>query len=250
MDAKNRLLIAVAITCLIVTALFASFGRNLFFIQFPSVSLAEVEDSSSSHTSSPEQEQELWRIDVTPETVQSILSTLNRPESYYRELSVETLWDGGSSTIYVQHWVDQDYSHIRQVLPSGVVRHDLSDLTTNYFWYEGNEQTFSISMEEQTTDLNQHIPTYETVLSLDPSMILSANYEMKNGYACVSVTVQRTQSCMEQYWVSTEHGLLMGAEQKLDGQLVYRMTGYTSVTTPCPSSASFALPDGEILHQF
>lgn len=82
MDAKNRLLIAVAITCLIVTALFASFGRNLFFIQFPSVSLAEVEDSSSSHTSSPEQEQELWRIDVTPETVQSILSTLNRPESY------------------------------------------------------------------------------------------------------------------------------------------------------------------------
>ena len=148
MDAKNRLLIAVAITCLIVTALFASFGRNLFFIQFPSVSLAEIDDSSSSHTTSPEQEQELWRIDVTTDTVQSILATLNRPESYYRELSVETLWDGGSSTIYVQHWVDQDYSHIRQVLPSGVVRHDLSDLTTNYFWYEGNEQTFSIPIEE------------------------------------------------------------------------------------------------------
>lgn len=250
MDAKNRLLIAVAITCLIVTALFASFGRNLFLIQLPSVSLAEVEDSSSSHTSSPEQDRELWRIDVTTETVQSILATLNRPDSYYRELSIETLWDGGSSTIYVQHWVDQDYSHTRQVLPSGVVRHDLSDLTTNYFWYEGQEQTFSTPIENQTTDLSQHIPTYETVLSLDPSMILSANYEMKNGYACVSVTVQRTQSCTEQYWVSTEHGLLMGAEQKLDGQLVYRMTGYTSITTPCPSSASFALPNGEILHQF
>ncbi|MFR6186108.1 MAG: hypothetical protein ACLUJG_11610 [Lawsonibacter sp.] len=35
-------------------------------------------------------------MDVTPETVQSIVATLIRPDSYYRELTVETLWSGGS----------------------------------------------------------------------------------------------------------------------------------------------------------
>ena len=44
-------------------------------------------------------------------------------------------------------------------------------------------------------------------------------------------------------------GLLVSAETEEDNRLVYRMTAYSPVQTPCPSSAEFSLPDGEILHK-
>ena len=48
MDSRKRLAIALAITCLIVVAIFASFGRSLFFVQIPSITLADVDGAESS----------------------------------------------------------------------------------------------------------------------------------------------------------------------------------------------------------
>ena len=48
MDSRKRLAIALAITCLIVAAIFASFGRSLFFVQIPSITLADVDGAGSS----------------------------------------------------------------------------------------------------------------------------------------------------------------------------------------------------------
>ena len=82
MDSKNRLAIAIAITCLIVVAMFASFGRSLFLVNIPSVSLAQLnEDTSEGGDSSAQgQDDQFWQVDVTPETVQSIVASLSRPE--------------------------------------------------------------------------------------------------------------------------------------------------------------------------
>ena len=137
MDSKNRLAIAIAITCLIVVAMFASFGRSLFLVNIPSVSLAHLdEDTSDTDGSSAQgQNDQFWQVDVTPETVQSIVASLSRPESYYRELTVETYWNGGSHSTSVQFWQDHDWSHTRQVLPSGAVRHDITGNETTYYWY-------------------------------------------------------------------------------------------------------------------
>lgn len=108
MDSKNRLAIAIAITCLIVVAIFASFGRSLFFVHIPSITLGDAssEEDPASGSSTPEAADQYWQVDVTPETVQSIVATLVRPDSYYRELTVETLWSGGSFSSSVQYWQD------------------------------------------------------------------------------------------------------------------------------------------------
>ena len=83
MDSKNRLVIATTITCLIVAAILASFGRSLFFVQIPSITLADVnEDSDSSGASGLQEGDQYWQVAVTPETVQSIVATLSRPDSY------------------------------------------------------------------------------------------------------------------------------------------------------------------------
>ena len=140
MDSKKRLAIALAITCLIVVAIFASFGRSLFFVQIPSITLADVDGagSSSSGGSGGQEGDQYWQVAVTPETVQSVVATLARPDSYYRELTVETFWAEGASSTQVQVWVDGGWSHSRQALPSGVIRHDLVGDGTLYYWYEGS----------------------------------------------------------------------------------------------------------------
>ena len=61
MDSKNRLAIAIAITCLIVVAMFASFGRSLFLVNIPSVSLAQLNEDTSDGSDSSVQGQSCRR---------------------------------------------------------------------------------------------------------------------------------------------------------------------------------------------
>ena len=211
LDSKKRLAIVIAITCLIVAAIFASFGRSLFFVQIPSISGADGsgEASGSSGVHGGDQ---YWQIAVTPETVQSVVATLSRPESYYRELTVETLWSGGSYASPVQYWEDGGWSHTRQTLSSGAVRHDLTGPDTAYYWYEGSADYASFPADERSGDLAQHIPTYETVLELDPESITGAGYELRGSLPCVYVEVQKEGGALAGSTLRLNHALRNVAE--------------------------------------
>ncbi len=232
MEQKNRLVIVVAIVALIVGAIFASFGRVLFAAHTPEVILPSGSAGAGDLPGSVSQEQNYQRVEVTTETVQGVVATLARPSSYYRTLSVETFWPGGSSAAQVQVWADGGWTHSVQTQPSGVVRHDLTGQDTLYYWYDGAQQYQTAPADEKSSDLAQHIPTYETVLELDPGEITGAGYELRGDVP----------------WVSVDNGLLVSAEMEEEEQLVYRMTAYSPVQSPCPADAKFSLPDGEVLH--
>lgn len=249
MEQKNRLMIVIAIVTLMVVAFAASFGRSLFAARTPEVILPSPGAGSVDISNAGNQEQDYQRVEVTTQTVTGVIATLARPASYYRELTVETFWTGGSSASQVQVWTDGGWSHCVQTLPSGVVRHDLTGENTLYYWYDGDEQYMTAIADEKSSDLAQHIPTYETVLELEPSEISAAGYELQGELPCISVEVRHPGSgLLQRFWVSVDSGLLVSAESEQDGQLIYRMTAYTPIQSPCPTGASFALPDGEILH--
>ena len=92
MDQKNRQIIVAAIIVLIALAMFTSFGRSIFALNTPEVILpsssAGADDSSGSLSGSGQYQP----VAVTPKTVGSVVATLARPESYYRELTIETFW--------------------------------------------------------------------------------------------------------------------------------------------------------------
>ena len=250
MDSKNRLVIAIAITCLIVVAMFASFGRSLFLVNIPSVSLAQLDSSAQGQNNTTDQsgDDQLWQVDVTPETVQSIVASLARPESYYRELTVETLWDGGSHSTSVQFWQDQSWSHTRQILPSGAVRHDLTGSDTTYYWYEGSEHYRSFPADQYSADLTQHIPTYEEVLELEPERIVEAGFGERDGMSCIYVETDIDElGYLERYWISTDNGLLVGAETEKEGQIVLSMT--STEADVLQQEGNFTLPDGTVLYE-
>ena len=250
MEQKNRLVIVVAIVALIVGAIFASFGRVLFAAKTPEVILPSGSAGETDPPGAVSQEYNYQRVEVTPQTVQGVVATLARPSSYYRTLTVETFWEGGSSGTQVQVWADGGWSHSVQTLPSGVVRHDLTDGDTLYYWYDGAQQYQTAPADERSSDLAQHIPTYETVLELDPGEITAAGYELRGDLPCILAEVRPAGSALlQRFWVSVDSGLLVSAESEEDGQLVYRMTAYTPVQSPCPADGSFALPDGKVLHR-
>lgn len=252
MEQKNRLKIVVAIIVLIAGAMFTSFGRNLFALNTPEIILPDPTTSQGDVSEiAPKPSTDAYQqVEITSGTVQNVIRTLSRPDSYYRESTVELFWGDGSSTIPFRVWQDEGWSHIRQILPSGVIRHDLVGNDTVYYWYEGSAQFHSApANDEAVSDLAQRLPTYENILSLEQDCITAAGYVLYNELPCIQVDVQLTDpDRLERYWVSVDSGLLVCAETEEDGQITYRMTTNGVFSSPCPSDASFELPGGTALH--
>lgn len=249
MEQKNRLVIAMLITVVIVVAMFTSFGRGLFSNDTPKITLPDVSGITSSDNSHASQSDEFLTVSVTPETVQNVIATLTRSGSYYREVSTESFWTGGSSVSTIQTWVDNGWSLILQTMPSGVIRHDLVGAEEAYFWYGSSSSYQTQPSDQLSADLAQRMPTYETVLALDTALITAAGYELREGIACIYVEVEDEElGYLNRYWVNIQSGLLISAETESDGILIYRMTAYPPIQTPCPADISFALPDGTVLH--
>lgn len=251
MEQKNRAFFSLAVILLIFCALLVSFGRSLFRLDTPDVVLPNVDASSSGELGTPGQSAPLsdQAVAVTPKTVQSVIATLERSDSYYREMNIEQYWQDGSDSTTVQVWVDGDWSHIRQLLPNGASRHDLVGPETVYYWYDGSSRYVSAPADAFSADLAQRLPTYETVLALAPESIRSAGYELLQDVPCVFVeSIHEELSVTKRYWISVDSGLLICAEIQREDTLLYRMTAFTPIQSPCPASASFELPDGTALH--
>ena len=190
MDSRNRKIIVLAIVLLIAGAMVASFGRSLFALNTPGVVLPDSSAAQGDPSGSGSPSEQYQQVSVNPRTAPAVVATLARPDSYYRELTVETFWAGGSSSVQVQVWADGGWSHSRQVRPSGVIRHDLTGEDTLYYWYEGSSRYETAPADERSSDLAQHIPTYETVVDLPPEEITAAGYELRGELPCIFVEVQ------------------------------------------------------------
>jgi len=254
LDQKNRVLIAITVTILVVVAMFASFAPSIFTGSTPQVVLPAQDAAQSTtdpDTSHEDQENQFLRVEVTPGTVQNVIASLSRSTSYYRELVVENFWEEGSSTITtVQFWTDGGWSHITQTLPSGLIRHDLVGDGQIYYWYDGDDAWLTAPADDRSADLAQHIPTYETVLALEPESITATGYELQGDIPCIYVQVQlNVDGYVERYWISVDSGLLVRAETMEHDTVIYSMSALTPIQTPGPvNEKHFTLPDGTVLH--
>ncbi len=251
MERKRSTLFAVLIATVIVLAVFASFavtmiGQEDFQIKLPDLSA----DSQTNPSDDPGGADDSFiRIEVTPQTVCSVIATLNRPRSYYRELNVELWADAETSAVTTAKvWVDGGWIRSSVTAPGGLTQHNLVGGEEHWLWYEGDETAICFPADEAAPDIVQHIPTYEDVLKLPQQRITAAGYEFYDGTECVFVEIRSEElNSWERYWISVSDGLLVAAERMKDDLVVYRMTA-RSMVSPAPLDSSFALPDGTVLH--
>ena len=97
MEQKTQTILVIAIAITVVLAVLVSFGLPAVTGQVPEVSLPDISQEAEGGG-------DILPVEVTPDTVQNVIATLARPESYQRELTVTLHWTGGSSSTKIQIW--------------------------------------------------------------------------------------------------------------------------------------------------
>lgn len=241
MEQKNRTFLVIAIGVTVLAAVFFSIVLPALTGKAPKVLLPDVNQQTS------QAEENYLPVTVTPETVQSVIASLSRPDSYRSTLTVSLYWDGGSSADQVEIWADGGY--VRTAVTSGgTTQYRLVGDGKLRLWYAGDQTWQETDAHDATADLAQRIPTYEDVLDLEQSAITAAGYEEKNGAYCIYVAVSVAEGIQDRYWIDTSSGLLCGAETYEEDQKVYEMV-QTQFASPLEEGTVFSLPDGTVVHE-
>ena len=236
MEDKKRTVMAIIIIAVVLAAVLYSFFFNLFsptpHLELPDPNASQSLDPAGAESGRPAG----VVVEVTPQTVQSLIASLERYESYRRTVSVEYFGPGGQSlgTVTAQVWADGGWSHSDGGL---------------WLWYEGGAAVYSGPADGRTADLSQRLPTYEDVLALNKSDITDAGYVERDGQPCVYVEAKAPLGGIERYWVSETSGLLVAAETEQDGSVVYSMSARDVVSPLDQTEGIFTLPDGTALYE-
>ena len=201
MEQKNRTFLVIAIGITVLAAVFFSIVLPALTGKAPKVLLPDVNQQTG------QLEENYLPVTVTPATVQSVIASLSRPESYHAALTVSLYWDGGSSADQVEIWADGGYVRTA-VSGGGTTQYRLVGDGKLRLWYAGDQTWQETDAHDATADLAQRIPTYEDVLDLEQSAITEAGYEEKNGAYCIYVAVSVAENLQDRYWIDTASGLL------------------------------------------
>lgn len=243
MERKYQTVLIIAIALTVFAAVFVSFGLPALG-ETPQVTLPDISQDAEGET-------KFLPVEVTPETVQSVIATLTRPQTYHRETQINYYWragnQSGSTACGVEIWADGGYVKTELRPAGGSVEHRLVGNGKLCIWYAGDNNWKEMPAPEGSGDLAQRLPTYEDVLNLDPAEITAAGYETKDDVDCIYVQVRQAGlDTLDCYWIETATGLLYRAETWEGDVLVYEMV--QTGLQPLEEGVSFALPDGTVLH--
>lgn len=250
MEDRKRTVLAAVIIVVVLAAVLYSFSLNLF-AQTPELVLADPDASGSMEPGGePSGGQGGLMVEVSTRTVQSLIASLTRYESYSRGVTVE-YYDAGQpvGTVSAQVWADGGWTRSDLTLSSGRVEHTIVGDGQLWLWYDRETAVYSGPADDLSADLAQRLPTYEAVLALDKDSITAAGYVERDGLPCVFVeAVMPGMNYVERYWISETSGLLMAAETEKDGTLIYVLSSREVVSPLDQATGVFVLPDGTQLH--
>ena len=179
-------------------------------------------------------------MEITPRTVQSAAAVLSRPDTYRRTVTVTQFWTGGSGSYSSDVSVSGGRTRVDRTISPERIRHTLTDQTNCYLWYNDSDTFIKLPAGEFTGDMEQHIPTYEDILSIPSELITAADYRQLGTRNCLYVETSDS-GYVRRYWIGVDSGLLEAAEILYAGTVIYRMES-TEITFP--EENAFVLPDG------
>lgn len=192
----------------------------------------------------------LERVEVTTDTVQDVIASLKRAETYSRYIKIENFFTRGSTVASAVYEIE-----VSVIGKASAVKISSANINKNiiitdaslYIWFDGDTTTYNgvpgnLEDNSRTADEYQMIMKYEDILEQEQSTIILAEYTKYEGQSCIYVEyiaglLKYTTKC----YISVENGLLVGAEQYDGTTLVYRMTtsGYSAER---PAQTAFDLP--------
>lgn len=165
-------------------------------------------------------------IEVSPDTVQTVIRSMSRVDSYSRSICAESFWSGGSTVRNIDVWVRGGDSKMEISRPdSGEVMHVLLKDGNRQIWYSGKNGSFESPASARDSDSYQALLSYERILDLAKEDISEASYEDFMGEMCICVRYTSGELGYENCcYVSLASGLVIGEESWENGTLVIRVT--------------------------
>ena len=183
-------------------------------------------------------------IAVTPETVQTVVATLRRIDSYSRTLTVRDFWSGGGRTRTLTVWCRGDSLRLRATAEGEAAEELLIRGAEKWIWYEDSDAVYHGASLPDDADKWQTLLTYEALLDAPAQDILDAGYTELSGMSCIFVRWRSgALGYVSECYIDPDTGLLMG-ERCYDGDtLIYSMdSSVPDITTP--DESVFELPSG------
>ena len=225
------ILFALAVAALIALIALLSPGSAP---ETPPVILATPAAADSSGAPSAADDPGVRVIEVTPDTVQTVIAMLQRADNYSRTLTAQNFWNGGSATTEIAVRVRGENVRLAISGSTGIVKHVLIRGGEEWIWYSDGGGVWHGSAKDGDADAYQTLLTYEDVLLLDKSKILDAGYTDYNGESCIFVRYAAGALGYEHLcYISDATGLLMGAETYDGNMLVYSLrSSDPDISTP------------------
>lgn len=237
----------VSIACMLIILLVVAFMVRGSLRQ-PEKIVLPPEPSASDATDAVIDNEAVNRVEVRPDTVQSVIAVLARPSVYARTITVERYWSGGSGVSVITAAAADGWLRLDVTEPDGQLRHIITGDGSVSVWYGSSRKVYS-GASALTQDAEQGILTYEDILALPAEHIATADYRALEGVNCIYVeTALDEAGYVERYWVSVDSGLLAAAEREQAGSGVYRMAALT-VSYDGVDAEDFTLPDGTVLYE-
>jgi hypothetical protein len=189
-------------------------------------------------------------VAVGPDNVQEVVATLSRPETYSRDIMIESYWENGGKAVYhISASVTGGVTSLKRLMPGGAEEHIIVTAGTQYIWEKDDKEPRAVPLGprgdgRRAADRGQMLITYEDVLALSKSDISDAGYTEYGGEICIYVEYRSPLlGHTVRYYISVGLGLVTGAEEyDKAGALVYSMTAGALVHEA--DLSRFELPDG------
>lgn len=180
-------------------------------------------------TETPEIEK---RAEINPETVQAVLATLDKADSYHRSMT-STLYSGElERETSLEVWARGQT--VRVVTRTEyAVKNTLLDGTALCIWYDGEEGVYSAETNRSAESL-MGLTAYEELAALLPEEILDAGSADFEGETCIFIDfLSGALGYRNRVYVSIATGLVM-CEESYDGEtLIFAMRSDTpDISTP------------------
>lgn len=222
---------------LIVLVVAALAALVFYFAPSGSIETAEVILPTPTPTPEPDDSGEITaeerRVDVTADTVQAVLATLERPYSYSRVLTAETFWSGGSGLRSIDVRVHGANARLTLTDAGGIKNVLIADGKL-WIWYPDSQSAYCADAGSADADEYQSLITYEDIIAMPAENINDAGYVTLDGDECIYVAyTDGAFHYQKRAYISIASGLLMRSEI-LDGEsLIFTLSSSVpDISTP------------------
>ena len=162
--------------------------------------------------------------EITPQNVGRLIGTLSRPESYFADMTSRVISGERSAEYHSREWRQGENARTVVTDPQGGEYNYIQNETTVISWKTGDLSYNSMPRGDFSGDSLVRIPTYEELAALGDDDVVSCGVENFQGSECVFAVVSYPEfGYEERYVISIDYGLLLSAETRKSGEIIYQM---------------------------